>query len=132
MRFSRVIRLVVAVILVGSAPRPGRAAEGSGDILLLAGVGNLRPRSAQRRGAAAVQVGTLPTQTDVKVRWPNGSIRFAWCRPTVPTAGSLPDYGSAQKPREHSRRCVPKAVVTLKIGGQIFAASLPRRSRTCG
>ena len=31
------------------------------------------------QGAArdAVQVGALPTQTDVKVKWPDGSIRFA-------------------------------------------------------
>ena len=32
------------------------------------------PAGAARSG---LQVGTFPTQTDVKVRWPDGSIRFA-------------------------------------------------------
>jgi hypothetical protein len=35
----------------------------------------------------AVQVGTLPTQTDVKSRWPDGSIKFAVVSAKVPATG---------------------------------------------
>ena len=42
------------------------------------------------KGAAfeALQIGSLPTQTDIKTRWDDGSIRFAILTADVPTGGS--------------------------------------------
>src|SRR6185503_5886476 len=45
------------------------------------------PSGAARAG---LRVGNLPTQTDVKVRWPDGSIRFAIVSARIPVAGPLP------------------------------------------
>jgi hypothetical protein len=41
----------------------------------------------QGQAAGAVQVGTLPTQTDVKSRWPDNSIKFAVVSANVPSDG---------------------------------------------
>ena len=44
------------------------------------------------QGAAfdALQIGSLPTQTDIKTRWPDGSIRFAVLTTEVDADGSYP------------------------------------------
>ena len=39
---------------------------------------------------SAIQAGTLATQTDVKNRWADGSIRFAILTVNVPTSGTYP------------------------------------------
>jgi hypothetical protein len=79
--------------------------------------------------SAAVKVGTLPTQTDVKVRWPDGSIRFAVVTVNVPRAGALPivagPAGSGTVPVAN-----PLVAVTLTIGGRPYIATLlPAQTR---
>src|SRR3954453_11764177 len=49
--------------------------------------GHALPQGAAPSG---VLVGTFPTQTDVKNRWPHGSIRFAVVSVFVPAAGNFP------------------------------------------
>ena len=72
----------------------------------------------------AVQVGSLPTQTDVKVRWPDGSIRFAVVSANIVTSGTYPITGGplSQGPMLPSG---PEAAVTLMIDGKPYVANLP-------
>jgi hypothetical protein len=44
----------------------------------------------QRAVTTPLQVGSLPTQTDVKVKWPDGSTRQAILTTKVPSAGTYP------------------------------------------
>ena len=78
----------------------------------------------QGAAADALQVGSLATQTDVKTRWPDGSIRFAVVTASVPAAGTYaiapaPAAGGTFAPQ------VPAASVTLTIGGTPYTATLP-------
>src|SRR5262245_57395215 len=71
----------------------------------------------------SLQLGSLMTQTDVKSRWPDGSIRFAIVSAQVPAAGTYqlragrPVSGSVA-PR------IPRASVTLTIDGIPYTAAL--------
>jgi hypothetical protein len=71
-----------------------------------------------------LQIGTLPTQTDVKSRWPDGSIKFAIVSASIPTAGSYA-VTAASFPGGTFTPVVPTASVTLNIGGTIYTATLP-------
>src|SRR4051812_1962167 len=42
----------------------------------------------QGAASSSVAVGSLPTQTDVKTTWPDGSIRFAVVTANIPSAGA--------------------------------------------
>ena len=79
------------------------------------------------QGAArtAVQVGKLPTQTDVKVRWPDGSIRFAVVSANVPSAGSSAIVAANAPAGAMPAQRVPVVTVTLTIGGKPYVATLP-------
>jgi hypothetical protein len=81
------------------------------------------PPGAARSG---VRVGTLPTQTDVKVRWPDGSIRFAVVSTKIPSAGTFPITSTASPVGGASGAMPPLASVVLTIQGKQFtAAALP-------
>lgn len=74
---------------------------------------------------SGVQVGTLPTQTDVKVRWPDGSIRFAIVSAKIPASASYtiaPATGGASTPLAAR---VPDVSVSLTIDGRRYVAALP-------
>ena len=80
-------------------------------------------------GAArgAVKVGALPTQTDIKTTWPDGSIRFAVVTARVPTAGKYAITAGAAAAAAQAPRFTPAwpaATVTFAIGGQAWVASL--------
>src|SRR5262245_22423955 len=45
----------------------------------------------------SLQLGNLPTQTDVKTTWPDGSIRFAVVSANIPSAGDYAVHESAAK-----------------------------------
>src|SRR5262249_39213121 len=79
------------------------------------------------QGAATdtVQVGTLPTQTDVKTKWPDGSIRFAVVTAYIPSAGA---YAIAANPASAAGTFVPtwpSASVSVVVTGTTFTAALP-------
>lgn len=77
------------------------------------------------QGAAyeELQVGDLPTQTDVKTRWPDGSIRFAVVSAPVSTEGdytlqdATPDAGSFTP-------MAPGVSVWFRINGQWYGAAM--------
>src|SRR6185503_12665251 len=68
------------------------------------------------RGMApsALKVGTLATQTDIKSRWADGSIKFALVTANVPASGSFPITAAA----------------ALTIGGVVYVATLPSTPST--
>jgi len=71
-----------------------------------------------------LQVGTLSTQTDVKNYWDDGSIRFAVLTVNVPAEG---DYAITPGPLATGvlTPALPKASVTLSVGGVPYVATLP-------
>jgi hypothetical protein len=79
------------------------------------------PQGAAKAGLA---VGALPTQTDVKVRWPDGSIRFAVVTASVPRAGALPIVAGPAA-SGHTPPTNPQVLVTLTIAGRNYTATLP-------
>ena len=78
----------------------------------------------QGAAKAGVKVGALPTQTDVKVRWPDGSIRFAVVTANVPRAGALPIVAGPAATGA-AAAATPQVAVTLTIGGRPYVATLP-------
>jgi hypothetical protein len=121
----------VAVGIIASVARPARADE---RILAAntftrgwATFGLALPQGAAQ---SAVRVGSLPTQTDVKVRWPDGSIRFAVVTANVPRAAALPiAAGSPASGRAPTPN--PQTSVTFTIGGRAYVATLvPAQTQT--
>jgi len=117
--------LCAFTVLLASSAETARAADSPlATYTLSAGwatFGLALPQGAAR----AVQVGSLPTQTDVKVRWPDDSIRFA-----VVSANAGPKGGSfaitpAQPPAGTFVPILPKASVTFRIGNMPVVAALP-------
>jgi hypothetical protein len=81
-------------------------------------------------GAAksAVRVGTLPTQTDIKVRWPDGSIRFAVVSVNIDRVGTYGIASSIQPVGTFGLTTgLPRASVKLTINGRSLVAALPAR-----
>jgi hypothetical protein len=52
----------------------------------------------QGTATQALKIGSLPTQTDVKVRWPDGSIRHALITALLPRGGTYPVASSTTVP----------------------------------
>lgn len=79
------------------------------------------------RGAATtgVQVGTLPTQTDIKTRWPDGTIKFCVVTVKILTAGAYAITAADPVSGLPPLVAWPQAVVTLTIGGVAYRAALP-------
>src|SRR5262249_14521322 len=83
--------------------------------------GQALPQGAATSG---LRVGTFSTQTDVKNRWPDGSIRFAVVSLFVPAEGNFaiePDTGAAGA----FTPTIPAASVTFTIAGVAFTATQP-------
>lgn len=120
--FSRCVLAVIAlcVALPVSAQRPSSLANyrlGTG----WATFGLAMPQGSARDGVA---VGTLATQTDVKTRWPDGSIKFAVVTSRVTTEGSYAIApGAATAGR--GRPTWPSAAVDMVIGPGRWTARLP-------
>jgi hypothetical protein len=71
-----------------------------------------------------LQIGAFETQTDIKNRWPDGSIKFAIVTANIPAAGT---YDLIPSPLQSGAftPVVPSASVTLSIRGTRYTASLP-------
>src|SRR4051812_41879280 len=75
-------------------------------------------------GGNGIQVGTLTTQTDVKNRWPDCSIRFAVVTVNVPTAGNYSLHAGPVPPGTLTPT-LPTATATFVIAGATYTATLP-------
>jgi hypothetical protein len=81
--------------------------------------GQVLPQGAVHDG---IQVGDLVTQTDVKTRWPDGSIRFAVVTADVVNAGTYELRAAATVPGTFAPQLALPAV-RFDIGGTVYAAA---------
>jgi hypothetical protein len=72
--------------------------------------------------SGGVQVGSLITQTDVKTRWRDGSVRFAVVSATIQNGGSYPITPAAAASNTFTPTW-PNISFELNIGGTTFTAS---------
>jgi hypothetical protein len=78
----------------------------------------------QGGATGGVQVGSIPTQTDVKTRWSDGSIRYAVVTAKIFTAGSYAITSASASTGSYSPAW-PSASVAFTIGGTVWTATLP-------
>src|SRR5262245_47809417 len=88
--------------------------------------GQAVPPGAARDG---LKVRNLPTQADIKNRWPDGSIRFAIVTVYAPVADSY-DVTPAAAAGGTFTPFLPTASVALTIGGATYTAALPNTPST--
>jgi hypothetical protein len=125
-RLVRLARVALAAFLLVASGAAHAAAQGPaiGTVGLTPGwatFGQVVPPGVAMDG---LQVGSLPTQTDVKNRWPDGSIRFAVVTVHVPSATNYvlrPGTAAAGT----FAPLLPAASVAFVIGGDTYVASLP-------
>ncbi len=77
------------------------------------------PAGAAQSG---VRLGTLVTQTDVKTRWPDGSIRFAVVSAQIPAKAAY-DLNAADAPGDSYTSAWPAITLELVIDGATWTAS---------
>ena len=123
-RRSRPVQLAVVVGLLLCGVVHPAAQEPIASIGLTAGWATFGQALPQGAAVDGVQLGTLPTQIDVKNRWPDGSIRFAVVTVHAPSAGtySLAPSTAAAGTFVPS---TPSVNVTLTIAGVPYVAALP-------
>src|SRR5258708_2124995 len=78
----------------------------------------------QGLATSGLQVGSFLTQTDVKNRWPDGSIRFAVVTANITTAGNY-SITSTTASSGSFPPTVPNASVQFNISGTTYIANLP-------
>ena len=84
--------------------------------------GQVVPKGFARDG---LRVGSLATQTDVKTRWDDGSIRFAVVTVKADAAGSFAITAAPASGPQFDAPFIPAASVTFTIGGVPYVATLP-------
>ena len=125
MPLSRLMRLLAICLLVFRATFASAQTPPIATVGLTAGWATFGQAVPQGLAPRRPAVGTLPTQTDVKNRWPDGSIRFAIVTAACRLPATLP-AGRRLRPRvAPSRRQRPDASVKLQIGATAYTATLP-------
>jgi len=104
---------------------PAAAAQTLATVHLTPGWATFGQALPQGAATSGVRVGTFPTQTDVKNRWPDGSIRFAVVSVFVPAAGNFPLEPAAIATGAFTP-AMPAASVTLTIAGVTYTATQPQ------
>jgi hypothetical protein len=118
------LRPLIALVLVIVGATALNAQTAIATVTLTAGWATFGQGVPQGAASAALKVGTLTTQTDVKSRWPDGSIKFALVTVDVPSAGSY-TITPAAPPTGTFAPVLPTASVRLTIGGTTYVAALP-------
>jgi hypothetical protein len=118
------LRPLVALLLVIFGATALNAQTTIATVALTAGWATFGQAVPQGAATTALKVGSLDTQTDVKSRWPDGSIKFALVTVNVPSAGAFAITAGTAPPGTFAP-ILPRASVTLTIGGVAYTASLP-------
>ena len=124
-RFEARLGVALLAACLAMSHLPGSAQERPAQVRFAAAgwttFGQVLPPGVTRAG---LRVGDLPTQTDVKTRWPDGSIRFAILSARIPAAGS---YAIVPGPKAFGDfvPVVPKVSVIVKLGETAYVAELP-------
>src|SRR5262252_3295249 len=117
--------IALALIVAGASTQPAaQSSQPVATVGLTAGWATFGEALAEGQATDALQVGSLPTQTDVKNRWPDGSIKFAIVSANVPSAGTYAVTSAAAAGGSFAA-VVPSASVMLTIGGVTYVANLP-------
>jgi hypothetical protein len=119
------LRPLLALVFIAATASAARADDALATYVFTKGWATFGLALPQGAARDAVQVGKLPTQTDVKVRWPDGSIRFAVVSANIPAAGTSPIVSATAPVRSTTPAAKPVVTVTLTIGGRPFVATLP-------
>jgi hypothetical protein len=82
------------------------------------------PRGVAPAGSG-LQIGSLPTQTDLKTTWPDGSIRFAVLSARIQLSGFYPITTVPRSTAASFTPLWPLASVTFIIDGVSYVAALP-------
>src|SRR3954464_13802535 len=120
----RVLIRLFTVFIISLAATLAEAQTAIGTIGLTPGWATFGQAVPQGVAASGLQVGALLTQTDVKTRWPDGTIRFAVLTVNVPTAGSYP-LTAGTIASGSFLPAVPAGAVALTIGTTVYIATLP-------
>ena len=118
---------VVAAVLAVSAPVAAQNSALLANYRIGAGWATFGLALPQGAARDAVAVGTLATQTNVKTRWADGSIKFAVVTSKVATAGVYPITAAASASGV-ARPAWPSAAVEMTIGPGKWVAALPSAS----
>ena len=125
MTVTRVAKIMLLVVGLVIAVESRFSAQTSVAVIHLtsgwATFGQAVPQGLAHR---ALQVGSLPTQTDIKNRWPDGSIRFAVVTVNAPASGSYAVTAGTMS-NASFRPVSPTASVTFTVGGVPYTATLP-------
>ena len=117
--FVAVLLLVIGFASPFSGQRPPVATVG-----LTSGWATFGEAVPQGAATTGLQIGNLPTQTDIKNRWPDGSIRFAIVTAHVPAAGGYAVTAAAPTAGGFTPT-LPSASTTLIVDGVAYTATLP-------
>jgi PKD repeat protein len=79
----------------------------------------------QGEATGSVQIGSLPTQTDVKTTWPDGSIKYAILTAYVPADGQYQIKPGSEATGTFTPT-IPTASVKFNVGGTVYTATLPK------
>jgi hypothetical protein len=123
-RSARVWALLVALALFAPAAATLDAQAAVASVGLTPGWATFGQALPQGAAAGGLQVGSLPTQTDVKNTWPDGSIRFAIVTVKATAAGTF-SIAPAAASTGAFVPVLPAATVTLTIDGAAYTADLP-------
>src|SRR5215210_1536096 len=120
-RGARAVRaLILSVVVVGLClSTSAEAAETLATYSLGAGWATFGLVLPPGKAFSSVAVGSLPTQTDVKVRYPDQSIRFAVVTARIPSAGTYA-ITDATRPTGSFVPAFPSASVSIVVAGQTF------------
>jgi hypothetical protein len=123
MRRIRIAAVLAVLLCATGVPAMGQTAE-MGAVALTEGWATFGQVVPKGIAVGGLQVGDLQTQTDVKNRWPDKSIRFAIVSVLVPAAAAYPvTAGSASS--GSFTPAASDASVTFTIAGASYTATLP-------
>jgi hypothetical protein len=118
------LRALIAAVIVIAGATSLSAQTTIANVALTSGWATFGQAVPQGVATAALTIGSLSTQTDVKSRWPDGSIKFAIVTVKVPSADSYAITASA-RPTGTFAPLLPTASVRLTIAGVTYTAVLP-------
>ena len=124
-RLARVLRLLTLAVVIGSSQVVTAADQPLATYTLSPGWATFGLALPPGAAPKAVQVGTVPTQTDVKVRWPDDSIRFAVVSANLGAKSGSYAITPSQPTPGTFVPVLPKVTVDFKIGNMPLTATLP-------
>ena len=115
---------LIVFACVSAASANAADSTGVGTVHLTQGWVTFGQAVPQGKAAAGLQVEGVITQTDVKTRWPDGSIRFAVVTVKAPAAGDYAVLPGTASGGSFSTGA-PNASATFTTGGVVYRAVLP-------